>query len=154
MKVIFLDVSGVLISLRYMIEKYNELKRQVSFIELINPSRLEILKRIVIETSAKIVLCSDIRLLKDTDDYRKFLELLKKYDLFIYDVTPYINSDKASEIKLWLKEHPEVEKYVVIDDDISKEDNELKDRLIKPSYYEEYGLKEEHADIAIKILNN
>ncbi|MDO4301463.1 MAG: HAD domain-containing protein [Clostridia bacterium] len=129
MKVIFLDVDGVLNS-----EIWNENhKEEIIKGILIDEDKVRLLKKVIIKTGAVIVLHSgwkywfdkDIKPIKE--EAKKFVEMLKKYDIAIYDVTPDFSTDeirktkkfslvKAKEILHWLKKHKETEKWIVIDD--------------------------------------
>ena len=70
----------------------------------------------------------------------------------IIGITPKCNS-RVYEIMTYLREHPEIENYCILDDDYDME--ELKDNLVKlPPQIEEgqKGLEDIHVDKAIKIL--
>ena len=95
MKVIFLDIDGVLNTSKTFIDIYNEYQKTGHKRLEIDLFRLEFLKSIVDSTGAVIVLSSSWRFygqMKNgqfiplNDKMAKFIELLKKYDLYIYDI--------------------------------------------------------------------
>ena len=74
---------------------------------------------------------------------------LKKVNLHLIDVTEELN-DRDDEIREWLSRYPEVESYVILDDeDVFTE--ELKEHHILTSFYE--GLLPKHVEKAVNILN-
>lgn len=129
MNVIFLDIDGVLNSKIWNENHKEEIKRGV----LIDEDKVKLLKEILIKTGAVVVLHSGWKLWfdKDIKPIRKESEFLdknfNKYGIKIYDVTPDFSTAeiretkrfslvKAKEILYWLKEHKDVEKWLVIDD--------------------------------------
>ncbi|MGM9878817.1 MAG: HAD domain-containing protein [Bacilli bacterium] len=89
MKAIFLDVDGVLIHQNY---KNKET-------ENIDEEKIKLLKKIIDETSAKIILTSNWRrpYTENGKEYKQpeyyiLSSLLKKYDIYIYDETPIIKA--------------------------------------------------------------
>ena len=105
MKVIFLDVDGVLNDWDTpALSKYLWYKK----------SCIEQLQLLVKNTGAKIVVSSTW---KYSDELlSKLKNVLEEYGMFVHDVTPDLD-DKPPEIRAYLKAHPEIEKYVVLDDD-------------------------------------
>lgn len=148
MKVIFLDVDGVL-----NCETTQELTREgVRFVE----NRLvERLKRIVDETGAEVVLSSDWRYDRDYEecngDYLELKSKLAEYGIEFYGFTPVIlHEDRGYEIDRYLAEHKEVEKFVILDDRCDMYPH-LR-RLVRTNW--ESGLKDEDVEEAIWLLNN
>ena len=126
MKVIFLDIDGVLNTK----ETYDNIYRTHGFLSTmevpIDKFRLEYLKTIIDETDAKIVLSSSFRhffikqegkiiptSIKGKNLYNWFL----KYGIDIYDITPNNGYTREEEIKEWLINNEEVEDFIIIDDD-------------------------------------
>ena len=153
MKLIFLDIDGVLNS-----HKFLENLPEDSF--GIDNSRLPILKRITVSTDAKIVLSSswrknwDIESEKRTALGNSLVELFAKFGLEIFDKTPEIDYYRRNdEIKSILKKYDDiVESYVILDDmKLGWED--LSDTVVNTNDRIGRGLEEEHADKAIEILN-
>lgn len=157
MKIIFLDVDGVLNDQAWL--------RSYTTSE-IDEARVERLAEIVKATDAKIVLSSSWRVLvdelDDTDMYiwDDFVNKLRKFGLEVYDRTPVIGMDRPLEIKTWLDCHDsQVDTYISLDDDFRKEDyvkHDIGDCLIKTSFYcgdqVPGGLQAEHVQKAIEIL--
>ena len=155
MKIIFLDIDGVLNS-----EMYEWSRGEDRADNRIDLSRVSLLKDIVSATDAKIVLSSTWRL-----DWNKSPELcgedgeyinqcLAQYGLFIIDKTPFNSmiDDRRREILTWLSSHRgEVESFVILDD-INCGWEELDRRVVVTDPYG-YGLNEEHVKKAIKLLN-
>lgn len=105
MKVIFLDVDGVL----------NDWDTPaLSDYHWYRKSCMENLQLLVRNTNAKIVVSSTWKYSEKL--LNKLAKVLEEYGLKIHDVTPDLD-DKPSEINAYLKAHPEVENYVVLDDD-------------------------------------
>lgn len=143
MKVIFLDIDGVLNSNEYFERtKNNKLNR----VEL-DIKCLKVLKEIIDETKAYIVVTSSWRLLKSFEDTKRYL---KEFGIDIYDITKSIYGNRGEEIRDYLKNH-DINKFVILDDEIFTDFNELKNYLVKTSFYNG-GLKEEHKNILIKKL--
>lgn len=144
MKVIFLDFNGVL-------DTWFEMNE-------INYDNLQRLKWIVQETGAKVVISSSIK-----GNYvvtgimgpmlLKVVNRLLDEGIDVIGVTP--NEDtREHEIMMYLHEHPEVENYVILDDDYDME--QLATHLVKLPCQNigqsQLGLQREYADAAIKIL--
>ena len=151
MKVIFLDFDGVLNSRRY-IESRGE------YGVIIDPSRMWLLKQIVDETKAKIVLSTSWREHwaktpdKSTDTGRQINAIFSNFGLEIFDKTPSVCLCREEEIKSWLDEHEETKNFVVLDDMFLSADF-LEGHFIRTSNYFD-GLDGEDVRAAIEILNN
>ena len=138
MKVVFLDIDGVL----------NDGVR-IMEIDSDFPSRehLDCLKAIIDATNAKIVLSSTWRLFPSARNDVK--NALRNVGLEFIDRTKELR-DRASEIQEWLNRHPEVEKFVILDDE--EISGKFPDNLVQTTFYR--GLLPEHVERAIKILNS
>ena len=132
MKVIFLDIDGVLNS-----DDYIDIAKNVQGIERhIDIDKVKLLKKAIDETGAKTVLTSSWRNSKDIGTLR---ELLAIY----FDVTPFINWERGLEIKQWLSTHKGVEDYIILDDEIYDSfDKEMLRHLVKVSDANGRGLGE------------
>ena len=110
MKIIFLDVDGVLNSQNYLLNSNNKISNSI------NPKKITLLKKLV-------------------------------------DETELIRGKRGKEIKLYLQKHPNIDNFVILDDEIFKDyDNYLLKHLVKTSFYID-GLTEEHIEQAKIILN-
>ena len=163
MKIIFLDIDGVLNSELW--NKDNEM--EISKGKFIDSEKVRLLSKIINETKAKIVLHSGWRFWFDGNimplrkEAEYLVEVFKNYDLNIYDKTPDLTTVeirkskkfslvKAQEILLWLDQHDNIEKYVILDDlDLSNKEIEM--FQIKTDGVR--GLTKENVEEAIKMLN-
>lgn len=107
MKVVFLDVDGVLNNFG-LISRYG--------FEYIDEGCVAFLAQIVKSTGAEIVLSSSWR--RHENDLSLVRTALRASCLEIKDCTPWLNGRaRIYEIKQWLDGHPEVEKFAILDDD-------------------------------------
>lgn len=147
MNIIFLDVDGVLNCNSSRVFT----KSGCQFIE---DKYIERLKRIIDETSAKVVLSSDWRLDREPPYDSDFLELkhkLLEYEISFCGFTPnYWTQERGFEIDQYLKSHPEVKKFVILDDRCDMFPH--KQRLVRtdPSV----GLTDEDVEEAIWLLKS
>lgn len=128
MKVIFLDVDGVLNSDEYIdkIKKLNvnTIKSKVSV------NKIGLLKQAVDATGARVVLTTSWRYRRDGTLLKN---LLLKYGICA-DSTPFLDNNRGIEIKSYLSNNPNVDRYVILDDEIfDSYDEELIKHLIKIS---------------------
>lgn len=164
MKVIFLDVDGVLNSIDDLMEyrEKNNIKGSILYDD-ISDKRMILLKQLVDKTNAKIVISSSWRMpwlrqgrpkiLNPEGLMFKLTKRLSDYNLNYIDVTPYLRDikyNRGDEIRTWLLEHPEVKSFVILDDD-SDMCEFTETNLVKTTY--QHGLLQEHVDKAIEILN-
>lgn len=153
-KIIFLDVDGVL-------NCRTSQSRCRGYIGIDN-SKVKVLKRIVAQTNARIVLCSTWkmgweRVNKEEQDFlATYLDKeLKRENLYIFDKTVDKGSNRGKGILDWLKRH-NVESWIVIDDEIFKdyETCGILPRLVMTSFYvKNGGLQDKHADLGVRLLN-
>lgn len=129
MKVVFLDIDGVLNS-----NFWNEThQREISDGTLIDEEKVKLLASLVKRTSAKIILHSGWRFWFDSElkplrtEAESLVELFAKPGLSLDGLTPDLTTEeirrtkkfslvKAEEILLWLKLHDDVTGWVVLDD--------------------------------------
>jgi Swiss Army Knife RNA repair-like protein len=148
-KVIFLDIDGVLVTL-------GSIKRGRSGLHAEpEPSCVEALNSILDSTGAKIVVSSTWRF----GGIAQIRQILKRWGVRakVIGLTPnltrqlgavWVSSTRGDEIRLWLASHPEVEKFVILDDDGDM--NGLSNRLVQTEFTN--GLTSEHAHRAIAML--
>jgi hypothetical protein len=158
MKVIFLDVDGVLNSEVSREQERNNfdnwMEHEVSEMHVNN------LKKIVDATGAQIVLSSSWRFDHPKATGRDFIvdplmkvldRKLKAVGLDIIDVTPDLRGKiRGAEIQDWLGRHSEVERFVILDDDVDMME-EQKPFFVNTTF--KNGLTEDLANKAIEILN-
>jgi hypothetical protein len=117
MKVIFLDIDGVL--------NCSTTKNPRKFPYVVDKKLLARFQKLVERTRAKVVLTSSWRF----DPVG--LYAAKHWSIPFVDVCPDLpNSPRRNEVLRWLRHHPKVTRYAIIDD----EDDELDDLpLFQPS---------------------
>lgn len=145
MKIIFLDVDGVLNNARWARKMYDEGVHVYADDLLYDPS-IKQLKRLIDATDAKVILSSSWR--NHPDAMSHLATQLAAYNIFIYGVTPNVGPQRGDDISEWLANHP-VDNYVILDDDSDMTVH--MDHLVQPSY--ETGLQYTHVDRAIALLN-
>ena len=174
MKVIFLDIDGVMNSEEFYKRKKAQswewahmFGKYLSY--SINPDAVGLLNKIIEVTGAVVVLSSSWRLgppvpaLKE-DFKRVGIDVFDrcpcwgKYGVTDWKVEedenghPYTTLIPRGEIvEAWLKGHPEVERYVIIDDNDQFTDEQHKYLVLTN---EEVGLTEENVQTVINILNS
>lgn len=120
-KVVFLDIDGVVNTLQINEnlepKYYSENDGRVG-----NEQAVRWLSKLCLETGAHIVISSSWRhaglMACRNCLYNAGLDKRIK----IIDKTPtYFNKERGYEIKCWLKEHPEVVQFVILDDDTDME---------------------------------
>lgn len=140
MKVIFLDVDGVL----------NRGKQM----EKVEDDKIELLNQIVKATNAEIVLSSDWRYWLNTNDEDVMLlkRKLSSVGIEIMSSTPITKHGyRGAEICQWINEWTGegIERFVILDD---RDDMKpYMDRLVQTSF--DLGLQEKHVKRAIQLLN-
>jgi hypothetical protein len=165
MKILFLDVDGVLNS-RESFQAHKEATgKPVHWpLEHLCPELIDRLNIIVEITGCKIVLSSSWRRACTLEDFRKWMkERGFLYSDSIIDATgrghdlngAEPNFDRGGEIRQWLNFHPEVQTYVVLDDDSydivgNGTVHTHKDNFVQTNF--DVGLQTEQVDAAIKIL--
>lgn len=146
MKVIFLDIDGVLNS-----DLTKERTKQSASV-FVSDIYIRHLKEIIDVTGAVIVLSSDWRLDRDDKRYNAdFLQLKEKllnFGIEIFDFTPNFNNARGGEIQSWIESHPEVGNFVILDDRTDVGPNE--DKLVQT--IPAFGLTHDLVQDAINIL--
>lgn len=144
MKIIFLDVDGVL-----------NMHGSGGLFTL-NKKRLRLLEEIVIATDARIVVSSTWR--NDSSHMKKLLNTLGYRGIKIIGVTENLGKSstgdryyRGHEIQKWLNEHSCIEQYVILDDDSDMLDSQLRNFVQTDGTI---GLTDTLAYRAIYILNN
>ena len=145
MKIIFLDLDGVLNNWYHP--------------DLIALKNALVLKKILELSKAKIVITSSNKYPLQREKIKnikgsyleKYVDILTKYGISLYDLTPYLNEDedRSEEIKAYLKTNPEITDFVIVDDELASLD------LLKYQVFLDWdrGLQEEHIKPIIDILD-
>lgn len=145
MKVIFLDINGVL-----------DTHEDVNICDAGNLMRL---KSVIEQTNAKVVITSSLKnsLFREGGiGYRLnyWLECLREVGIEVIGYTPKGKS-REEEITLYLMSHPEIDSFCIIDDDYALE--KFKDNLVKLPMQinpENKGFEEKYMQKAIEILEH
>jgi hypothetical protein len=156
MKVIFLDIDGVL--------NCNSTRERIGGIYFVEDDKIEILQEIIEYTDAKVVLSSTWRIgwemmQNDPNYHDKHFEMLRdklqEHGIQLYDRTPIMSGEhRGREIDEWLRCHPNVESFVILDDD-SDMDEHI-GRLVKTRWNAVGyggGLMRKHIKLATELLN-
>lgn len=154
MKIVLLDFDGVLNDSNWL----RSLEER-SWIGMIDPSKVELLNQIIKETEAKIVVSSSWRIQNSTEQLQDMLDRCG-FNGEVIGCTPakLSNCFRGNEIQWWLNKHPEVEKFVILDDESDM--LHLKDHLVQTSFGLNEGengvggLKQEHVNEVIRRLND
>lgn len=161
--VIFLDIDGVLNASIQSGEQQGEIGNGA----LPDADKAALLGKLAARTSAALVLHSgwkfwfDGHLCPMREEAGNLVELLEQNGMVIQDVTPDFTTEeirrtkkfslvKAKEIRAWLEVHPEVERWIVLDD-LCLHDEEIEAHQIKTK--QETGLTEEDVEAGIRMLN-
>lgn len=152
MKVIFLDIDGVLNSMQYW-ESIQDKEENLTEMESeLDPQCLRNLKQIVDETKAKIVITSTWKRINKINRFKKYVP---QYGLYVYDQTPCHpdgGGHRGDEIRQYLQEHKnEIEKFILLDDEEFPDFNELTNYLVKTNFFAN-GLGKKHVEQAIQML--
>jgi len=152
MKVIFLDIDGVLNTIDTFKRRKDIYNNYGVIIPRIDFYRVKFLKEIIDKTDAKIIISSTWR--KYDNDMKELKHVFSLFDLDIYDVTCIdISGKKGIEINDWLNKN-EVDSFVIIDDETSDMIHLEKYVVKTRENFKATGLLEKHVDVAINILNN
>ena len=149
MRILFLDIDGVLNSLAYDRERGAQDGN-------IDVSRLPLVREIIDRTGARVVLTSSWRVHWDprgeaTDDKgREIADTFAHYGITLFDRTPD-PGERAQEVCAWLSAHPDTESFVIIDD-MKLGWGALDGHTVKTDHRIGRGLGRSHTDRAIKKL--
>lgn len=166
MKVIFLDIDGVLNTERstnMKVTMYEFESARYAF-DQFDPEALANLNKIIEATDARVVISSNWRLACQDPYMENALRDHFKangFEGYIIGMTGIENFSSAkgdmtwrgTEIKTWIDDHPKikVESYVIIDDRNPPTFEKHPGKLVQTDPV--MGIKEEDAEAAIKILN-
>lgn len=161
MKVIFLDIDGVLNTEVYICSVFQCVElmggnahkdmrgHMDGFGHQFDPLAVRALKLIIDKTDAKIVISSTWRGAR----LSVMQDLWKKRNLpgDVIDVTPFLHKEvRGEEISAWLKSRNDVDGYLIIDDDSDMLDRQ-KPHFLRTDF--QYGLMINQYENAVEILN-
>jgi hypothetical protein len=149
MRVIFLDIDGVLNSSEFMYSEtrpgYPRRRRWPE--EHLDPEKIELLNQIIDKTGAVCVLSSSWRILIQPHELEEVMAAMG-FRGKIIDRTGSCGG-RGKEVRDWLLEHPEVERFVILDDD-SQDMDPLKEHLVRTSW--DGGLEGKHVEEVVRRL--
>lgn len=179
MKIVFLDFDGVLNYRKFLHKKKQDgelpcTEAELKFCESVppehdagyylfwlralDPARVAIVEDLVQKSGAKVVVSSSWRAAWNAEELTNFLRAVG-FTSEVIDVTPrhlhlkekYSGKQimRGWEIQEWLDAHPEVESFVILDDDSDMD--HLSSRHIKTNY--DVGITRSKAKRALKLLN-
>lgn len=167
MKVIFLDIDGVLNYTKWYTDDRNpgNLYGQEGDLD---PLCIDRVIRICEETGAKVIISSDWRIswygtqirlgrmgLDENFVVDKTPEFiwrhLSKHDYFNEDYEETYDYSRGAEVDAWLAAHPECINFVIIDDRTDFTDKQKEHFVHVDSMW---GLTDDHVKLAINILNH
>lgn len=151
MRIIFLDVDGVLNSQSFAEKMFDEDGVLVFREDILDKRAIACLRRIVKATDATIVLSSTWR--KISSARKHLAEQLAEYGLSIHSDTPDTGKERGDDISAWFARHKDisVESYVILDDDSDM--NTHLSHLVQTSF-EDWGLETKHVQRAVDMLMN
>ncbi len=154
MKVIFLDIDGVL--------NCDYCKTKIDGYFFVMDDKIELLREIIEQTDAKIVLIStwrrgwfDLERGIESRDQRHFVALrdkLQEFGIELMSYTPFRQHGRGLEIEAWFEmwTGEAVERYVILDDMDGKFLRPHSRWLVRTSFAK--GLTQKHVRLAVKIL--
>lgn len=151
-KVIFLDIDGVIQSPRYCVAI-----NQTGWLATFEPAAMSMLRNLIIESKAKVVISSTWRM-GDSEQTKRELQLCFRVCGFKEIANAFhkdwrTDSDgncRGQEIKRWLDKHTESEDcYLILDDDSDMLDEQLP-FFVQTDY--KNGMLLQHYDKAREIL--
>jgi hypothetical protein len=147
MKIIFLDIDGVLNSGRFMhsnIDAFNE----AYGVKHLDPMAIARLNKIIEATDAEVVISSTWRILSSVADMRGYLKAAG-FTGVVRGATPRLGTRRGIEIQQWLDDHALIDSMVILDDDSDM--GHLMPFLVKTDWNK--GLQDEHIQLVVDMLN-
>lgn len=159
---IFLDIDGVINTQKNEDEHRSRRESVSSYFITLPKEKLQLLHRIVSETSAEVVICSRWRLgwskFGPSRAYINLQNQLIPYGIQLIGWTPCVKDGKnrGIEVKIWLdifqKQYGYIPPYIIIDNEIASLKYRHIGHIIETDTYD--GLTPKTASIAIGVLLN
>jgi hypothetical protein len=164
MRVIFLDMDGVLNSVDYF-DRNSAHRGRVEhgsdawWTAMVDPAAVERLNSIVEGSGAKVVISSSWRYHCTPKDMQRILSA-RGFRGEVVGRTPHATEMPASlsrmgrrglEVEVWLAKHKHVEDFVILDDLGEGSFEGLLPRLVRTSWG--HGLLDEHVERALEVLS-
>lgn len=168
MKILFLDVDGVLNSGRWLYERnarkesrddgderaledrFNHLVLPVERMDSVDPDAVARLNGLLTRVETKVVVSSTWRLGRSA---RETFDVLTAFgvEADFFDVTPDIGGRRGRQIDRWLENHKGmVTKFAIVDDDADMEPHHA--RLVKTTFQD--GLLDTHVEQLYHLLKD
>lgn len=155
MKILFLDIDGVLNNQALFKKNHEEYNRSGKFEPYpVDFDSIAELNRVLDETGAFIVLSSSWRGVEELEDRLAEVGVLNRCHPHYRTPRhgspdkPYVN--RGTEIKDWLDNHPEVGTFAIVDDDSDMLEEQMP--YFVQTSFEFGGLSTEKADRLISVL--
>lgn len=156
MKVIFLDIDGVLVtrnSIKYQYLNFPD-ETNIRF----SKKAVKNLNKLIRLTKAEIVISSTWRLFHSLEELQNIFEEQKiKGEIIsttsVEKATIEEDIPRGQKIADWLEQHPEVEQYVIIDDDIQADCIQFHPFNCVETSYKRGFSPEDRFNEALAILN-
>jgi hypothetical protein len=145
--VLFLDVDGVLNSTRYLKENPGVFDHREEW-RAFDPVAVARLEQVLSRTGAVIVVSSTWRITNTEEQLLDFLHRRGAPSARIVGITPVLTGYRGDEIKSYLKDHPGITRFAIVDDDSDMDPYYHK--LIKTSYEE--GMLDKHVELLVTML--
>lgn len=145
--VVFLDFDGVVIWERRQ-------KARTSGGKLVAAADRDCVARlnhVLRETGADVVVSSSWRLHHSIPELQGMLDR-SGFEGKVIDVTPQLGTTRGFEVYTWLRNHPEVTAYVVLDDDSDRGPLTFGRWVVVANGWFKGGLQDQHAELAIRSL--
>jgi hypothetical protein len=137
MKVIFLDIDGVLVTMRSNYEDIQNKDFRDEEHSYFDPASVNLLNRLTDESGAKIVISSSWGRVFNIDEIRRVFRnggiTGEVIDLTttIYPEPGNREDQRGLEIQQWLENHPQTTSYVIIDDLVDSIDEHHPGRFVE-----------------------
>ena len=132
MKVIFLDVDGVLNSEHWYKKNHKRHPEKCRADTAIDPRYVRNLRRLIDCTGAKVILSATCRGAVKANKAHHIRQVFKQHGIEIYDYTPRTGMERGIDIQEWLNHHLHVTNIVILDDDSDM--CHLMEYLVKTKY--------------------
>lgn len=156
MKVIFLDIDGVLVTRNSIIYQYLNFPDDTDI--RFSKKAVKNLNKLIRLTKAKIVISSTWRLFHSLEELKN---IIKKQGIrgeiisttSVEKATIEEGIPRGQKISDWLEQHPEVEQYVIIDDDVQADCIQFHPYNCVETSYKRGFSPEDRFNEALAILN-
>ncbi|MCJ7801479.1 MAG: HAD domain-containing protein [Candidatus Marinimicrobia bacterium] len=156
MKVIFLDIDGVLVTRNSMKYQYLNFPDDASI--RFSKNAVKNLNKLIRLTKAKIVISSTWRLFHSLEELQNIFKKQRIRGEIISTTSierAPVEEDipRGQKIADWLAQHPEIEKYVIIDDDVQADCIQFHPFNCVETSYKRGFSPEDRFNEALAILN-